>query len=196
METFPLLALTTFAIGAVGAAVRNLHLLLIRLNIGEVPEDEASTEAYGRDTIELVASLRMQLNLQPPRRGEVDEASARAINEHAFELGVFQLVAGTVVDAQGELAAGLTVRVHDVDNPGLACAEVKTDEAGGYVAYYDPAFYVRASFGPRMRSTWWLALWEGRERSWHAPRRSPPTGPTRSTSSSAPSQSRCRLRWA
>lgn len=148
MDPIPLLALSALVIGAIGAAVANLHALLERLGLKDVPPDELAAQAYKEGTARVVRVLQDRLGLVPPRPGEVDEGTARAVNEQALGQGILFMVSGLVTGADGAPAADVIVRVADADNlAGLACADVRTDARGQYVAFYDPRFYVTARPG-------------------------------------------------
>ena len=149
MNPDPLLALITLALGASGEAVSNLHQLLFRFGGVEVPDgDELADGVYGPKTRRAVEELQGQMGLQPPVPGDVDAATAEALNERGFEEGIFDLVDGHVDRDDGTPAAGAAVDVWDAPNAGgLMCATTTTDDAGRYRAFYDPRFYVRVRPG-------------------------------------------------
>ncbi|WP_198588375.1 Tc toxin subunit A-related protein [Geodermatophilus chilensis] len=144
MDPVPLLALVTLALGATGDLVSNLHQLLLRFGGVELPDDELGGGVYGPGTRRAVEELQEQMGLQPPVPGDVDAATAEALNERAFEEEMFAVVDGHVGRNDGTPVAGATVEVRDAANEGgLTCATTTTDDAGRYRAFYDPRFYAR-----------------------------------------------------
>lgn len=138
----PLFALATLLIGSIGLAVSRLHVLLRKLGYSEIPNDEAEESSYGPGTRAMVRRLQEELNIAAPNPGEVDAATAQAVNLLLFEQRIFYRVAGRVVDPEGRPIAGLAVRVTDGDNlAGIWCAEAVTNADGAYQAFYDPTWY-------------------------------------------------------
>lgn len=150
----PLAALVQISPGQRGEEVRNLHQILVRLEIGDkvpgllLPEAELRARWFGRETRTLVGLLYDEAGLgELPAEG-ITTAAAEQLNEYLVRRQLLALAEGTARDAAGNPATGYRIQIHDRRNlDGAAAAETVVTPEGFWRAFYDPRFYLEAREG-------------------------------------------------
>ena len=114
-------------------------------------QNERDRQTYGSATSKLISMVQEERRLEPT--GEVDERTARVLNELLKELGVLDpgpasssyIVSGVVRREDGLPLQGLRVRAaHELEQHHIRLGEDSTDAAGHYTIRYDPLPGVKA----------------------------------------------------
>ena len=124
------------SLGAKGDDVTRVHRALQALG-RDVPRTETTARVLGPGTVAVVKALQQELNL--PSTGIVDAATVRAINVLLAKLTTDpRVVRGSVLDANGNPAKGLTVSAFSHGPAGEAPAgtPVNTADDGSYTLTY------------------------------------------------------------
>lgn len=146
------------------AILENLQTaLLVLLRAGAIPVDvqaeqlfvdrlrrEQRERVYEDFTQQLVTIFQQQFPQRPEVvppfflivTGNVDAATAFAMNRRLFDLHVLQLIEGTVTNRDGGQAAGNQIVAFDKDNAGgVLLGTASASDDGSYFMFYDPLLY-------------------------------------------------------